>query len=76
MPHHLGHCIGLDAHELPYLAVRRQDEVPFQPGMVIAVEPGLYDPEHGGVRLENDLLCRDNGVEALTHAHIIRIDRS
>jgi Xaa-Pro dipeptidase len=76
MPHSLGHGIGLDAHEAPLF--RRTGSVageeirqPLEPGMVFTIEPGLYDPEAGGVRLENDLLCGEEGVEVLTSASII-----
>jgi Xaa-Pro dipeptidase len=76
MPHSLGHGIGLDAHEEPSF---RRSELPgneerrqvLQPGMVFTIEPGLYDPEQGGVRLENDLLCTEQGVEVLTSAYIL-----
>ncbi|MDR2144002.1 MAG: M24 family metallopeptidase, partial [Treponema sp.] len=44
-----------------------------EPGMVIAVEPGLYDPQIGGCRLENDVLITENGAEILTHSRIIRL---
>jgi len=76
MPHSLGHGIGLDAHEAP--SFRRTDSVSgeehrqrLQPGMVFTIEPGLYDPDAGGVRLENDLLCTDTGAEVLTSARIL-----
>jgi Xaa-Pro dipeptidase len=42
-----------------------------EPGMVFTIEPGLYDPEAGGVRLENDLLCCEDGSEVLTSAAIL-----
>jgi Xaa-Pro dipeptidase len=78
MPHSLGHGIGLDAHEAP--SFRRQNSITgkgnrrqLQPGMVFTIEPGLYDPEAGGVRLENDLLCTETGVEVLTSARILEL---
>ena len=43
------------------------------PGMVVTVEPGLYHPEHGGVRWENDVLITDTGARVLTTARIIRV---
>ena len=42
-----------------------------QPGMVFALEPGVYDTEEGGVRLENDFLCTEQGVEMLSSARLI-----
>jgi Xaa-Pro dipeptidase len=78
MPHALGHGIGLDAHEAPLF--RRTGSVggeeirqTLEPGMVFTIEPGLYDPETGGVRLENDLLCCEEGVEVLTSARILHL---
>jgi Xaa-Pro dipeptidase len=78
MPHSLGHGIGLDAHEAPLF--RRAGSMEgsenrrlLQPGMVFAMEPGLYDPDHGGVRLENDFLCTGKGVEILTSARILQM---
>jgi Xaa-Pro dipeptidase len=41
--------------------------------MVFTLEPGLYDPIHGGCRLENDILLTDSGAEVLTEAKIIRL---
>ncbi len=74
MPHGLGHGLGLDVHESP--AVRSQGdnlEPAFIPGMVFTVEPGLYHPDHGGVRWENDVLITATEARTLTHARIIRI---
>ena len=71
MPHSLGHGIGLDAHESPVLKSSNENSQLLKPGMVIALEPGLYDSLHGGVRLENDYLITKNGCEKLTNARII-----
>jgi Xaa-Pro dipeptidase len=74
MPHSLGHGIGLDAHEPPLLrAVNRVPPPPFQEGMVLAVEPGLYDSRAGGVRWENDFLITSRGAERLTGTVILRM---
>jgi Xaa-Pro dipeptidase len=75
MPHALGHGIGLDAHERPL--IRSQGSLPdarLLPGMAFTIEPGLYHPEHGGVRLENDFLVTDSGVEPLTASRIVRLE--
>ncbi|MCL1837083.1 MAG: Xaa-Pro peptidase family protein [Treponema sp.] len=70
--HRLGHGIGLDVHERPYISNRPNEEhEEFVPGMVFAVEPGLYDPIHGGCRLENDFLMTETGCEVLTAARIM-----
>jgi Xaa-Pro dipeptidase len=72
MPHSLGHGIGLDAHERPYLRLQGERSDPaLLPGMAFTLEPALYHPEHGGVRLENDVLMTDAGPETLTEARII-----
>jgi Xaa-Pro aminopeptidase len=61
--HGLGHGLGLDVHESPYLG--RNGE-PIVEGDVLAVEPGLYRKGFGGVRLEDDVLVTSDGVESLT----------
>jgi Xaa-Pro dipeptidase len=73
MPHALGHGIGLEAHEAPAVRSRADNDWKLEPGMVFTIEPGLYDPSHGGCRLENDLLVTPTGVEILTKARIIRL---
>ena len=73
MPHGLGHGIGLEAHEAPPLRSRGDNDWILEPGMIIAVELGLYDPVHGGCRLENDVLITETGSEVLTHSRIIRL---
>jgi Xaa-Pro aminopeptidase len=63
-PHHLGHGIGLSAHEAPRLNPSWDDI--FQEGDVFTAEPGLYGEElQGGVRLENDYVVTANGVRSL-----------
>ncbi len=74
MPHALGHGIGLDAHEAPVLRSRQTgEEPPLEAGVVLTVEPGLYSPQTGGIRLENDLLVTVSGNEVLTHARLLRL---
>jgi Xaa-Pro dipeptidase len=73
MPHGLGHGIGLEAHESPALRNRPDNPWVLKPGMIFTLEPGLYDPVHGGCRLENDILITETGVEVLTNARIIRL---
>ena len=64
--HGLGHCVGIDIHEDPRLSPGCHDTL--KAGMVITVEPGVYLPGVGGVRIENTCLVRENGSEALTTA--------
>ncbi|WP_409346429.1 M24 family metallopeptidase [Paenibacillus sp. MBLB4367] len=64
--HSLGHGIGLYIHEAPTLAQR--SEMVLQPGMVVTVEPGIYLPGFGGVRIENDVVITDSGIRVITHS--------
>lgn len=73
MPHTLGHGIGLEIHEYPRVSTKTDSSLYFKPGMIITLEPGLYDPEIGGCRLENDVLIKENGNEVITHSRIIRL---
>jgi Xaa-Pro aminopeptidase len=61
--HSLGHGVGLQVHERPWMG-RRSDA--FQEGDVVAVEPGLYFEGVGGVRLEDTVMVTDTGVEFFT----------
>jgi Xaa-Pro dipeptidase len=73
MPHSLGHGLGLEVHEKPYLRDKPGNETRLQSGMVFTIEPGLYDPEAGGVRLENDFLVTSEGTKVLTTSRILRL---
>ncbi|NLK45157.1 MAG: aminopeptidase P family protein [Treponema sp.] len=73
MPHALGHGIGLEAHEWPSIKSNADISQVFMPGMVVTLEPGLYDAKLGGCRLENDILITETGNEVLTNSKIIRL---
>ena len=73
MPHTLGHGIGLEIHEYPRVSTKMTSDVVFKPGMIVTLEPGLYDEKCGGCRLENDVLITEDGNEVITHSKIIRL---
>jgi Xaa-Pro aminopeptidase len=62
--HGLGHGFGLQIHEAPFF--RPNVDVPLVAGMVVTCEPGIYLPEWGGVRIEDDILITPDGPEVLT----------
>jgi len=62
--HSLGHGIGLEIHEQPTLSQRAEGEL--QPQQVVTVEPGIYLPGVGGVRIEDDVLVTDKGHRTLS----------
>ncbi len=62
--HGLGHGIGLDTHELPRIRENSSDTL--EVGMVVTIEPGIYIPGWGGVRIEDDVLVRRDGAMVLS----------
>jgi Xaa-Pro aminopeptidase len=62
--HSLGHGLGLEVHEAPRLSALAEEPLP--EGAVVTVEPGIYFPGWGGVRLEEDVLLRPDGAELLS----------
>ncbi|HMB79564.1 MAG TPA: M24 family metallopeptidase, partial [Vicinamibacterales bacterium] len=68
--HRLGHGMGMDGHEWPYLVKNNmfgwEKTLTLQPGMVFSDEPGIYIKGEFGVRLEDDMHVTENGAELFT----------
>ena len=62
--HSTGHGVGLEIHEWP--GINQSDETVLKPGMVITIEPGIYIPKFGGVRIEDTVVITENGAKRLT----------
>ena len=63
--HRTGHGIGLDSHEAPYIVAG--NDLPLEPGMAFSVEPGIYLPGRCGARIEDIVVCTDDGVRVLNN---------
>ncbi len=72
--HALGHGVGLDVHESPFISARSKDVL--KCGMVFTIEPGIYIPDWGGIRIESMVYLAKNGKEVLTGRHrpVIKVE--
>ncbi|MBI3109656.1 aminopeptidase P family protein [Candidatus Daviesbacteria bacterium] len=66
IPHSLGHGIGLEVHEHPYLSNKSKEEL--KEGMVFSIEPGIYLENLGGVRIEDLFVLENRGLKQITNA--------
>jgi Xaa-Pro aminopeptidase len=66
IPHSLGHGVGIQIHESPRLSPKSKDVL--KEGMVFSVEPGIYIPNFGGVRIEDLVVLEKSGPHILTHS--------
>lgn len=64
--HSTGHGVGLEVHENPRLAMTSDDVL--EENMVVTVEPGIYVPNVGGCRIEDDIIITETGNEVITHS--------
>jgi Xaa-Pro aminopeptidase len=62
--HRMGHGIGLDVHEEPFISV--EDRTPLEAGMTFTDEPSIRRPGHFGVRIEDIVVCAEGGARRLT----------
>jgi Xaa-Pro aminopeptidase len=66
IPHSLGHGIGINVHELPHISPNSKNVL--KDGMVFSIEPGIYLPNFGGVRIEDLIILEKAGPRLLTHS--------
>jgi len=66
MPHRVGHGLGMDGHEYPYMV--KGNKRLLEPGMVFSVEPGLYFPGKWGIRIEDIVYVTEDGAESFYHS--------
>ena len=70
--HRTGHGIGLSVHEAPYIVESNKEAI--QPSMTFTIEPGIYLPGTGGVRIEDTVIMTEAGVESMTQSERNLID--
>ena len=64
LPHHAGHGLGLDAQEPPAFLPASKDVL--EEGMICVIEPGIYSPENGGVRIEDCYIIESNRARKIS----------
>jgi Xaa-Pro dipeptidase len=66
MDHRVGHGLGMDGHEYPYIV--QGNNTVIESGMVFSVEPGIYIPGKWGLRIEDIIYVTDSGCESFFHS--------
>lgn len=76
IPHGVGHGIGIEVHESPFINLYSKENI--KPGMIFSIEPGIYDPNFGGVRIEDLVLINKNKLELISRSRkeIIEVDNA
>jgi Xaa-Pro aminopeptidase len=72
-PHGLGHGVGVRVHESPSMSPRT--EAPLAPGHIVTIEPGIYLPGKGGVRIEDVAVIEEDGIRVLTRAPRVQMSK-
>lgn len=66
IPHSVGHGIGIEVHESPFISKYINTQI--KPGMVFSIEPGIYDPTYGGIRIEDLVLIKGKKLELISRS--------
>ncbi len=69
--HSLGHGVGIEVHEFPY--INTKNDMVVEPNMVFTIEPGIYIPNRLGIRLENMILVKENDVEVIAFTPLMEL---
>jgi len=67
MIHSLGHGVGIEVHEAPHISLKSKDKI--SSGMIFSIEPGIYIPGFGGVRIEDLVVVQDNKAQLISHSN-------
>lgn len=76
IPHSVGHGIGIEIHEAPFISPKASTQI--KSGMVFSIEPGIYYPDYGGVRIEDLVIIKKNNIKLISRSRkeIIELDNA